>query len=216
MKLKRKEDIKQEILHPTHKVQEEELLDSFFADVNTKKTDKVEPSTVSNETENKEDDLLASFFGEISEKPKPVEIKKVIETIEEIEPENSESVENKISTLTEKYTVQKIEDGKAIIEKLLCKHSEWKNLNPYYVFDLDIDATEEDIKFRYKKLSLKVHPDRLRDVPNAREAFEQIKTSYEKLINEDQRKTIIMHIENVTNELKRERKRLISKGVNIF
>jgi len=39
---------------------------------------------------------------------------------------------------------------------------------------LDIDATEEDIKYRYKKLSLKVHPDRMRHVEKAREAFEEV------------------------------------------
>jgi preprotein translocase subunit Sec63 len=39
---------------------------------------------------------------------------------------------------------------------------------------LDVDATEEDIKYRYKKLSLKVHPDRMRHVEKAREAFEEV------------------------------------------
>ena len=60
------------------------------------------------------------------------------------------------------------------MERLLSSHYEWKNLNPYAVFQLDIDATEEDIKYRYKKLSLKVHPDRLRGVEKAREAFEEV------------------------------------------
>jgi len=60
------------------------------------------------------------------------------------------------------------------VERLLSSHYEWKNLNPYAVFQLDIDATEEDIKYRYKKLSLKVHPDRLRGVEKAREAFEEV------------------------------------------
>lgn len=35
---------------------------------------------------------------------------------------------------------------------------------------LDIDATEDDIKDRYRKLSSLVHPDKSRD-PRARDAF---------------------------------------------
>ena len=86
------------------------------------------------------------------------------------------SIENKRdeTVLTDKYTIQDLGDGREQVERLLAKHYEWRNLNPYAVFQLGADATEEDIKLRYKKLSLKVHPDRLRDVENARLAFEQV------------------------------------------
>jgi DnaJ-class molecular chaperone len=40
---------------------------------------------------------------------------------------------------------------------------------------LGIDATEEDIKYRYRKLSAKIHPDKLRDVELAREGFEEVR-----------------------------------------
>jgi len=39
-------------------------------------------------------------------------------------------------------------DSKAQLARLTCPHYEWKNVNPYYVLQLDIDATEEDIKYR--------------------------------------------------------------------
>lgn len=39
---------------------------------------------------------------------------------------------------------------------------------------LDIDATEEDIKLRYRKLSTLVHPDKCLNFPTAREAFEEV------------------------------------------
>ena len=72
-----------------------------------------------------------------------------------------------------------------------------------------IDATEEDIKFRYKKLSLKVHPDRCRNIDNAREAFEQVKNAYLKLTDEIQKKNIILHIESVIDEYKKDYKKLL-------
>jgi hypothetical protein len=37
---------------------------------------------------------------------------------------------------------------------------------------LDTDATPEDIKARYRKLSTLVHPDKRLDMPLARDAFE--------------------------------------------
>lgn len=43
----------------------------------------------------------------------------------------------------------------------------------------------------------------------------KVKEAYEKLMDADQRKTTIMHVENVTSELKKERKRLLNAGVSI-
>eukprot|EP01036_Dinobryon_divergens_P035329 gene35329-45751_t len=95
------------------------------------------------------------------------------------------------NTLTEKYVTQDLGDGRAQVERLTGPHYEWKNLNPYNVF-------QEDIKYRYKKLSLKVHPDRMRHVEKAREAFEE-------------RSTIILHVENAVDEAKKERRKLIRR-----
>lgn len=118
-----------------------------------------------------EDDLLAGFFTEISNKPEPTARAARGEAASE-EPTAEEP--QKENTLTEKYVNQDLGDGRAQVERLTGSHYEWRNLNPYAVFQLDVDATEEDIKYRYKKLSLKVHPDRLRNVEKAREAFEEV------------------------------------------
>lgn len=37
-------------------------------------------------------------------------------------------------------------------------------INPYELFSLSTDATDQDIRTAYRKLSLKVHPDRVRVV----------------------------------------------------
>ena len=60
------------------------------------------------------------------------------------------------------------------IERLLQSNYAWKNLNPYEVLQLDVDATEEDIKLRYRKLSTLVHPDKCLHLEQAREAFEEV------------------------------------------
>ena len=81
-------------------------------------------------------------------------------------------------------------------------------MNPYYVLQLGTDATVEDIKYRYRKLSAKVHPDKNRGVDNARDSFEEVKKAYNKLMDEGQRQNIIENIDMVTQ---RTRERL-SKG----
>ncbi len=89
----------------------------------------------------------------------------------------------------------------------------WYNLNPYYVMQLDVDATEEDIKYRYRKLSSKVHPDKLLGVDQAREAFEQVKAAYQRLSDPEQRATIVKNIEFVTDDIKKDRRRQLAKGL---
>lgn len=42
------------------------------------------------------------------------------------------------------------------IERLLEENYQWRNLNPFYVLDIEHDATKEDISRRYKALSLLV------------------------------------------------------------
>lgn len=41
-----------------------------------------------------------------------------------------------------------------------------------------------------------------------------MKEAYLKLMDEDQRRTIGMHVDNITVELKRDRKKLLSKGMS--
>lgn len=202
---KRRDEIREEMLKEKKEVESDDLLSSFLSEVTETKAAPKE--AIPEPVDAEQDDLLADFFSEVST-AKPIEKKPVFVDAEQVEEDEDEKC------LTEKYVKQDLGDGKYQCDRLVGNHHEWKNLNPFYVMDLDIDATIADIKFRYKKLSLKVHPDRLRDIPHARQAFEYVKEAYNKLLDEDQRRTISMHIENVTTELKRERKRLISKGVS--
>lgn len=48
----------------------------------------------------------------------------------------------------EKYTNQDLGDRKEQYARLIAKNYEWRNLNPYFVLQLGIDATAEDIKQR--------------------------------------------------------------------
>lgn len=57
------------------------------------------------------------------------------------------------------------------IERLMQRNFKWINLNPFEVLQLETNASEEDIKVRYRKLSALVHPDKNTD-PRARDAFE--------------------------------------------
>lgn len=123
-----------------------------------------------------EDDLLAGFFNDVSSAAAAVTKAPRAGVESDAPTEEEEESAKKKKELTEKYSNQDLGDGRAQHERITGRHSEWRNLNPYYVLGLGVDATEEDVKLRYKKLSLKVHPDRLRDVPNARDAFEQVAT----------------------------------------
>ncbi|KAG6611183.1 putative molecular chaperone (DnaJ superfamily) [Phytophthora cinnamomi] len=98
------------------------------------------------------------------------------------------------------------------IARLLQPHFKWINLNPFKVLMLDVDATEEDMKQHYRKISTMVHPDKCRN-PKAREAFEETKKAYNLITQEDRRKTIIRTIENATEEVEKERRQKIKKGV---
>lgn len=73
------------------------------------------------------------------------------------------------------------------IARVLQPNFVWKNLNPYNVLQLDVDANEEDIKGRYRKLSTMVHPDKNLGVENAKDAFDEVKKAYNLMKDEEQR-----------------------------
>ena len=206
---KRRDEMKAAIMKEKLEAEADDILSSFLSDVQGSSQGVCDSNHVTQLE--KEDDVLADFFSEVAS-TKPTEKRQVVQV--DVDAINMEEDEDE-RILTEKYVKQDLGDGRRQCDRLISKHHEWKNLNPYYVLELDTDATIADIKFRYKKLSLKVHPDRLRDIPHARQAFEYVKEAYNKLLDEDQRRTTIMHIDNVTTDLKRERKRLLAKGVKL-
>jgi tetratricopeptide (TPR) repeat protein len=206
------------LLIETKKKEEEERIQQEKDEELRKKQEELkkkqeEETSTANVTANSEDDLLAGFFGEITQ---TVEVKKQKELKEkELKEKFIDNYQNKVSNetesshkiLTSKYTEQDLGNGNEQVERLTGRHHEWKNLNPYYVLQLGTDATEEDITYRYRKLSAKVHPDKLLSNEKAREAFEQVKKAYAKLSDENQRKVVVLNIENVQLEVKQDRHR---------
>lgn len=98
------------------------------------------------------------------------------------------------------------------IERLIQPHYEWINLNPFTVLQLSIDATDEDIKQHYRKLSTLVHPDKSQHY-RARDAFEQVKKAHSMLLDLDRRKLMVKTIENTIQRVEKERRLKIKKGV---
>lgn len=58
----------------------------------------------------------------------------------------------------------------------------------YQLLGVAPDASAEDIKLQYRKLALKLHPDKNRDDPNATERFQELQEAYEVLSDEEKRK----------------------------
>jgi len=57
----------------------------------------------------------------------------------------------------------------------------------YQILGVAPDASSEDIKLQYRKLALKLHPDKNRDDPNATERFQELQEAYEVLSDPDRR-----------------------------
>lgn len=53
-------------------------------------------------------------------------------------------------------------DPNSHMDRLLQTNYKWRNLNPFEVLQLPTDASEDDVKRRYKQLSMILHPDKLR------------------------------------------------------
>jgi hypothetical protein len=83
-----------------------------------------------------DEDLLSSFFSEVEGQKNESE-------------KETERVTADETFIHEKYTNQDLGDKKEQYERIMGKNYQWRNLNPYFVLQLGIDATEEDIKQRY-------------------------------------------------------------------
>ena len=94
------------------------------------------------------------------------------------------------------------------------KHAQFKNLDPFRVLVLDTDATPDDIKNRYKKMSVLCHPDKNGGSDQAKQAFEAVKDAYAKLSDEKKRDRTILVIEGARERCRQERAFKLSKGVD--
>jgi DnaJ family protein C protein 8 len=75
------------------------------------------------------------------------------------------------------------------ISRLLRPGSSYLNLNPFEVLQIDIESPVEDIRKKYKKLSILVHPDKnSEDKERAEKAFEIVNKAWKLLENDGTRK----------------------------
>lgn len=75
------------------------------------------------------------------------------------------------------------------IDRLLRPGSTYFNLNPFEVLHIEPEATIEQIKKRYRQLSILVHPDKNQDnKERAQKAFDIVNRAWKTLENETARK----------------------------
>lgn len=75
------------------------------------------------------------------------------------------------------------------IERLMRPGSTYLNLNPFEVLQVDPETPIDDIKKKYRRLSILVHPDKNQDnADKAQQAFEVVNRAWRTLENEETRK----------------------------
>lgn len=79
-------------------------------------------------------------------------------------------------------------------------------LNPYEQLNLHHDATPEDVRRQYRKVSLMVHPDKCKH-PRAKDAFEVIGAAQKELLDEEKRAKLEFLLNHAKEEVKKEWKK---------
>lgn len=90
------------------------------------------------------------------------------------------------------------------------------NMNPFEVLGLNHKATVEEVKQAYRRLSVKVHPDKNPDNPLSQSAFEIVKAASERL-DEEERRTFCVRIcaaaeDAAEKKVKAQKKKLRKEG----
>eukprot|EP00877_Chromochloris_zofingiensis_P002060 jgi/Chrzof1/11855/Cz06g12150.t1 len=79
-------------------------------------------------------------------------------------------------------------------------------LNPFEKLNLRFDATPEDVRRQYKKLSLMVHPDKCKH-PQASAAFEVLGTAQKELMDDEFREGLLKVLHVAREEVRKERQK---------
>lgn len=154
---------------------------------------KLEQDAVKSETSKTTDKNEATKTEAVgAEKTKQDEIKN-----EKTEPDDSSKLVVEKDPLLDDFYSEidtiKTEDfktnSKEQLDRLLRPGSTYFNLNPFEVLQIDPYATVDEIKKKYRKLSIYIHPDKNPDDrERAQIAFEAVNRAYKLLENEKERK----------------------------
>lgn len=79
-------------------------------------------------------------------------------------------------------------------------------LNPFEKLNLRFDATPEDVKKQYRKLSLMVHPDKCKH-PQASTAFDILGDAQKELMDDEKRERLLQVLEVARDEVRKERQK---------
>ncbi|KAG2484006.1 hypothetical protein HYH03_017173 [Edaphochlamys debaryana] len=79
-------------------------------------------------------------------------------------------------------------------------------LNPFEKLALTFDATPEDVKKQYRKLSLMVHPDKCKH-PQASTAFDILGEAQKELMDDEKREHLLKWLDMARDEVRKERKK---------
>ena len=107
------------------------------------------------------------------------------------------------------------------IDRLLRPGSSYRNLNPYEVLMVDPDMPVEEVRRKYRRMSILVHPDKNQDDrERAQAAFDAVKKAYGLLDDEKTRKKCYEIVEeargrtamSMEEKRKLKRKEVLAKG----
>lgn len=87
-------------------------------------------------------------------------------------------------------------------------------LNPFEALGLRFDATIENIRRQYRKVSLAVHPDKCSH-PRAKDAFELIGNAQKELLNEEKRTSLDFLLNTAKEEVLKEWRKLAKKDAAV-
>ncbi|XP_050650723.1 dnaJ homolog subfamily C member 8-like [Macaca thibetana thibetana] len=111
------------------------------------------------------------------------------------------------------------------IERLTRPGSSYFNLNPFEVLQIDPEVTDEEIKKRFRQLSILVHPcqdfcQNQDDADRAQKGFEAVDKAYKLLLDQEQKKRVLDVIqagkEYVEHTVKERKKQLKKEGKPII